>query len=314
MDVLPDILLTVAISLAAGALGALAIRLWERPGGAPMTRPRQSTLFGLAADDEILLAVASLAPNGMIARDDVLAVAEISSIIYGADARPKVAPGGAVQDSIGRRTEFCIGDPRSNPRMAAHLSRYLPGVTFSPPTPPAPPRQAPALATVGASASAATAAATSATSEGAANGAAQDVTNPSGPMIVPARPPRESRVIAVSVPSGREGRRLRGEKGDGADKATREFAGRPGEHEFALLARVAAGPARRPLFILAGQTATANLAAAYYLRSRADELTTEFSNRPSFCLILRVDAATVYGHELVEREADISAAIVPPTF
>ncbi|OHV37010.1 MULTISPECIES: hypothetical protein [Pseudofrankia] len=301
MDVLPDILLTVAISLAAGALGALAIRLWERPGGAPMSRPRQSTLFGLAADDEILVAVASLAPNGMIARDDVLAVSEISSVIYGADARPRVTPGGAVQDSIGRRTEFCIGDPRSNPRMAAHLSRYLPGVTFSPPTPPAPPSAAPALATVGASA------------EGAPNGAAQDTTNLSGPMIVPARPPRESRVIAVTVPSGREGRRLRGEKGDGADKAAREFAGRPGEHEFALLARVAAGPARRPLFILAGQTATANLAAAYYLRSRADELTAEFSNRPSFCLILRVDAATVYGHELVEREADISAAIVPPT-
>ncbi|MBL7510321.1 hypothetical protein I6A94_10535, partial [Frankia sp. CN4] len=130
--------------------------------------------------------------------------------------------------------------------------------------------------------------------------------------ILPPRPPKESRVIAVSVPAGREGRRLRGEKGDG-DRSAREFAGRPGEHEFALLARIAAGPDRRPLFILAGQTATANLAAAYYLRSRADELTAEFSNKPSFCLILRVEAATVYGHELVEREADISAAIVPPS-
>lgn len=303
VDVLPEILLTVAISLAAGALGALAIRLWERPGGAPLSRPRSSTLFGLAADDEILVAVASLAPNGMIARDDVLAVAELTSIIYGADARPRVTPGGAVQDSIGRRTEFCIGDPRSNPRMAAHLSRYLPGVTFSPPTPPAPSRPAPVLATVGAAA-----AASENGVDGGSSGSPETV-NPSGP-IVPARPPRESRVIAVNVPAGREGRKLR-EKGDAT--AIREFAGRPGEHEFALLARVAAGPARRPLFILAGQTATANLAAAYYLRSRADELTLEFSNKPSFCLILRVEAATVYGHELVEREADITAAIVPPT-
>ena len=303
MDVLPDILLTVAISLAAGALGALAIRLWERPGGVPMSRTRSSTLFGLAADDEILVAVASLAPNAMIARDDVLAVAELTSIIYGADARPRVMPGGSVQDSIGRRTEFCVGDPRSNPRMAAHLSRYLPGVTFSPPSPPVPPAAAPALATVGA---------VTATADGSANGAAQDPASAAGPML-PARPPKESRVIVVNVPGGREGRRLRGDKGDGTDKATREFGGRPGEHEFALLARVAAGPARRPLFILAGQTATANLAAAYYLRSRAEELTTEFSNRPSFCLILRVDAATVYGHELVEREADISAAVVPPS-
>ncbi|MBL7516449.1 hypothetical protein I6A94_42815, partial [Frankia sp. CN4] len=145
MDVLPEILLTVAIALAAGALGSLAIRLWERPAGMPATRPRQSTLFGLAADDEILIAVASLAPSATIARDDVLAVAELASIIYGSDARPRVTPGGAVQDSIGRRTEFCVGDPRSNPRMAAHLARYLPGVTFSPPWPPPPP-PAPAAA------------------------------------------------------------------------------------------------------------------------------------------------------------------------
>lgn len=309
MSVLPDILLTVAISLSAGALGALAIRLWERPGGAPMARPRQSTLFGLAADDEILIAVASLAPSGTIARDDVLAVAELASIIYGSDARPRVTPGGAVQDSIGRRTEFCLGDPRSNPRMAAHLSRYLPGVTFSPPTPPTPPPSAArnnnALASVGATA---VGSATASAGDGAP---ATDGT--SVQSIVPPRPPRESRVIAVTLPSGREGRRLRGEKGDPADKGNREFAGRPGEHEFALLARIAAGPNRRPLFILAGQTATANLAAAYYLRSRAEELDLEFSNKPSFCLILRVEAATVYGHELVEREADISAAVVPPS-
>jgi hypothetical protein len=312
VSVLPDILLTVAISLSAGALGALAIRLWERPGGAPMSRPRQSTLFSLAADDEILIAVASLAPSGTIARDDVLAVAELASIIYSSDARPRVTPGGAVQDSIGRRTEFCLGDPRSNPRMAAHLSRYLPGVTFSPPSPPAPPaaaRNSNSLAAVGA---------TAASSSGSATGPADsDGTgapdNTSVQSIIPPRPPRESRVIAVSLPAGREGRRLRGEKGDGADKGNREFAGRPGEHEFALLARIAAGPNRRPLFILAGQTATANLAAAYYLRSRAEELDLEFSNKPSFCLILRVEAATVYGHELVEREADISAAVVPPS-
>jgi len=305
VSVLPDILLTVAISLSAGALGALAIRLWERPGGMPMARPRQSTLFGLAADDEILIAVASLAPSAMIARDDVLAVAELTSIIYGADARPRVTPGGAVQDSIGRRTEFCLGDPRSNPRMAAHLSRYLPGVTFSPPAPPAPaPAAAPAaLASVGAGIG---------SSVVAASDAAGDADSTNLQSIIPPRPPRESRVIAVSLPGGQEGRRLRGGK-DNAEKDNREFAGRPGEHEFALLARIAAGPGRRPLFVLAGQTATANLAAAYYLRSRAEELELEFSNKPSFCLILRVDAATVYGHELVEREADISAAIAPPT-
>jgi len=307
VSVLPDILLTVAISLSAGALGALAIRLWERPGGMPMARPRQSTLFGLAADDEILVAVASLAPSAMIARDDVLAVAELASIIYGADARPRVTPGGAVQDSIGRRTEFCLGDPRSNPRMAAHLSRYLPGVTFSPPAPPAPApaaaRNSAALASVGAA---------TGSSVVPADGGTADVDSTNLQSIIPPRPPRESRVIAVSMPGAQEGRRLRGGK-DNAEKDNREFAGRPGEHEFALLARIAAGPARRPLFVLAGQTATANLAAAYYLRSRAEELELEFANKPSFCLILRVDAATVYGHELVEREADISAAIVPPT-
>jgi hypothetical protein len=308
VSVLPDILLTVAISLAAGALGALAIRLWERPGGAGLTRPRQSTLFALAADDEILIAVASLAGQAMIARDDVLAVAELSSIIYTADARPRVTPGGAVQDSIGRRTEFCVGDPRSNPRMAAHLARYLPGVTFSPPTPPAPPngnRVSGPVAKIGASVGAATGA-TPLLPDGATG--EEDTGSP----MVPARPTRESRVIAVTLPGGGESRRLRGGGKSDPDKSLREFTGRPGEHEFALLARVAGSANRRPLFILAGQTATANLAAAYYLRSRSEELAIEFSNKPSFCLILRVDAATVYGHELVEREADISAAIVPP--
>jgi hypothetical protein len=305
VSALSDILLTVAISLSAGALGALAIRLWERPAGTPLARPRQSALFGLAADDDILIAVASLAPSAMIARDDVLAVAELASIIYSADARLRVTPGGAVQDSIGRRTEFCLGDPRSNPRMAAHLSRYLPGVTFSPPSPPvpAPARTTGALAAVGATTNSSAAAGDGTGTEDGA----------SATSIIPPRPPRESRVIAVTMPNGREGKRSRGEKGDGADGTGREFAGRPGEHEFALLARIAAGPNRRPLFVLAGQTATANLAAAYYLRSRAEELSLEFSTKPSFCLILRVDAASVYGHELVEREADISAAIVPPT-
>jgi hypothetical protein len=297
VSVLPDILLTVAISLAAGALGALAIRLWERPGGSPLARPRQSTLFGLAADDEILIAVASLAPSATIARDDVLAVAELSSIIYTSDARPRVTPGGSVQDSIGRRTEFCVGDPRSNSRMAAHLARYLPGVTFSPPSPT---QHNTAPIPIGA--------AVAAGSTDTADGVAGADDTGSAPMV-PARPPRESRVIRVALPGGP--RKLRGDKGD-ADKSTREFAGRPGEHEFALLARIAGSPNRRPLFILAGQTATANLAAAYYLRSRAEDLAVEFSTKPSFCLILRVDAATVYGHELVEREADISAAVVPP--
>jgi hypothetical protein len=92
VSVLPDILLTVAISLAAGALGALAIRLWERPGGVALGRPRHSTLFALATDDEILIAVASLAPQAMIARDDVLAVAELHRRTGSPARSPRSAP------------------------------------------------------------------------------------------------------------------------------------------------------------------------------------------------------------------------------
>jgi hypothetical protein len=92
-----------------------------------------------------------------------------------------------------------------------------------------------------------------------------------------------------------------------------EYQFEPGVAEYVVLAR-AWGPARdRPVFVLAGQTAPTNLAAARYLAARHRPLFRQFGPDRQFCLILRIVEPAVYGADFVELVADVTeVAFHPP--
>jgi hypothetical protein len=74
-----------------------------------------------------------------------------------------------------------------------------------------------------------------------------------------------------------------------------------------VLAR-AWGPARgKPVFILAGQTAPTNLAAARYLAGEHRRLFRTYGADRPFCLMLRVVEPAVYGTDFTELVADVTA-------
>jgi hypothetical protein len=93
----------------------------------------------------------------------------------------------------------------------------------------------------------------------------------------------------------------------GADPAAvvvggRTFAREPGQWEYAVVARFTPPGASRPVFLICGQVPVANQAATHFLKR-------EYRRLPAdrFCVIVRIVAPGVYGHERVEREADVTA-------
>jgi uncharacterized protein YbjT (DUF2867 family) len=80
----------------------------------------------------------------------------------------------------------------------------------------------------------------------------------------------------------------------------------PGAAEYVVLAR-AFGPAGgKPVFVLAGQTAASNLAAARYLTRNHRALRRTYRADRPFCLVLRLVEASVYGTDFVELAADVT--------
>ena len=76
--------------------------------------------------------------------------------------------------------------------------------------------------------------------------------------------------------------------------------------EYAVLCR-AWGPDRgRPVFILGGQTARANLAAARFLARRYLELHRRYGAANRFCVVLRIVEPGVYGSDFTEIAADLT--------
>ncbi|WP_405017748.1 hypothetical protein OHV05_12550 [Kitasatospora sp. NBC_00070] len=76
---------------------------------------------------------------------------------------------------------------------------------------------------------------------------------------------------------------------------------------YVLLARVHAGPGSRPVFLIAGQTATSNHAAVRYLTSRHRQLAHRHGRDGGFALMLRVVNPEAYGPDVVELASDVTA-------
>lgn len=77
--------------------------------------------------------------------------------------------------------------------------------------------------------------------------------------------------------------------------------------EYAVLARTHAPETPNPVFVIAGQTARANLAAARLLASRHESLRKAHGSSGRFCLVLKVVEPLGFGADLVEIEADATA-------
>ncbi|WP_336322088.1 hypothetical protein [Streptomyces lavendofoliae] len=121
-------LLNIALGVVAtgvsASLGWLArTALWRR------RLRRKQAFFGLPGNAECLLVVNREAGGeGVVHRFDVFALLELSALIKDCGAHARIVHHDTAQQGFGERTEFCLGGPYSNHRMAAHLAVLLPGV------------------------------------------------------------------------------------------------------------------------------------------------------------------------------------------
>jgi hypothetical protein len=83
-----------------------------------------------------------------------------------------------------------------------------------------------------------------------------------------------------------------------------DYRRRPGAEEYVLLARVRHPHSRRPIFVVMGQVARANLGAARFLAENYRGLRKKHGDRAEFCLVLRVREAGALGPGLTEVVAD----------
>jgi hypothetical protein len=90
--------------------------------------------------------------------------------------------------------------------------------------------------------------------------------------------------------------------------AGQEFLREPNSCEYVLLAKVKPPDSGRPLFLICGQTAITNRAAASYLRDNYQKISSAHGITGRWCIVLRVVAPPVYGHQMTELAADASAS------
>lgn len=101
---------------------------------------RTQRFFGLPKDSECLLVVPRDpgSRGWSITRHDAFALLELSAVIKECGAHAEVLAHDTAWQGFGARTEFCIGGPAENLRLAAHLRSMLPGVEINVDTAPGP--------------------------------------------------------------------------------------------------------------------------------------------------------------------------------
>jgi hypothetical protein len=122
-------LVLVLVGLAVGGLLGWLARtyLWRR------RLHRRQRFFGLPKDSECLLVVPRDpgARGWSLARHDAFALLELAAVIKECGAHAEVLAHDTAWQGFGARTEFCIGGPAANYRLAAHLRSMLPGIEIN---------------------------------------------------------------------------------------------------------------------------------------------------------------------------------------
>jgi hypothetical protein len=132
-DDVRDLVLALGGLVIGGAAGWLVRGwLWRR------RLHRRQRFFGLPKDSECLLVVPRDpgSRGWSLARHDAFALLELAAVIKECGAHAEVLAHDTAWQGFGARTEFCIGGPAANYRLAAHLRSMLPGIEVD--TDPAP--------------------------------------------------------------------------------------------------------------------------------------------------------------------------------
>ncbi|MFF0199758.1 hypothetical protein [Streptomyces sp. NPDC005017] len=138
-DDVRNIVLGVLAAGISATLGWLArTYLWRR------RLRRKQRFLGLPENAEAVLVVNRdpAAAEPAVHRFDVFALVELSALIKDCGAHAQLVTQDTAQPGFGERTEFCVGGPGSNRRMAAHMSAMLPGVRINVDAEPGPDRGA----------------------------------------------------------------------------------------------------------------------------------------------------------------------------
>ncbi|MFF6960549.1 hypothetical protein ACIOC1_21245 [Streptomyces sp. NPDC088197] len=132
-----DDLRNLVLGLVALAIGA-ALGWFARTYLLSRRLQRKQRFFGLPKDSECLLVVPRDpgSRGWSLARHDAFALLELAAVIKECGAHAEVLAHDTAWQGFGARTEFCIGGPAANLRLAAHLRSMLPGVEID--TDPAP--------------------------------------------------------------------------------------------------------------------------------------------------------------------------------
>ncbi|MEE1753870.1 hypothetical protein [Streptomyces sp. SP18CS02] len=135
---LRNIVLGVMATGISASLGWVARNaLWRRK------LRRKQAFFGLPGHAECVLVVNREAGSeGAVHRFDVFALLELAALIKDCGAHARIVQHDIAQQGFGERTEFCLGGPYSNKRMAAHLRTLLPGLKVNLDVEPGPERGA----------------------------------------------------------------------------------------------------------------------------------------------------------------------------
>ena len=86
-----------------------------------------------------------------------------------------------------------------------------------------------------------------------------------------------------------------------------QFLCQRGVLEYALVARFTPSGASRPVILICGQRALANRGAIHFLHGNYLTLMRNLAAVEEFCIVVRMSSSDVYGHELVELAADVTA-------
>ncbi|MBZ4320325.1 hypothetical protein [Streptomyces huiliensis] len=78
--------------------------------------------------------------------------------------------------------------------------------------------------------------------------------------------------------------------------------------EYVLVAKFTPTESTKPVFLVCGQSSTANLAAIHYLRREYARVARRIATTDRFCLLIKVSAIATYAHHRATLERDVSAA------